>query len=750
MKKIITYLFSGFLLLSTSLIAQNSWVPKSSFPSDGRNITASFVIGDKFYTGTGLNVSGHLDDFWEYNSTTDQWTQKANFPGGSRKAATGFSIGSKGYICFGSNTPGYDGWTWYKDVWEYDPSADSWTRKNDFPGHERYMAVAFVIGNKAYVGNGYYKYNPWTNSDFYNDFWEYDPSTDNWTQKTNVPEEGRSGSLAMEIGGKGYIGFGYSYSDTRKKDWWQYDATSDSWTRKADFPGESRVNAMGFSMNNKGYVGCGYSLNHYSFFSDFYVYIPVTDSWVQKTNFPGTPRYGGIGFSIGNKGYMGMGAESNSYPQDLWQYSDELEPVTITCPPDQSAYITRREGCDQLVTNLAPIFTPSNANPAVHWSNIWRGFKIRSGSGILQSLLFPAGSHLLIYTLPEYEGQVCSVEVKIMDTFPPIAVAPPDQQFCYNPTNHYSIPLFLNFSDNCGIVGDFLYGAFIGFTITGATNRSDSTPEASGYFNPGTSIITWTARDAAGNETKVQTVVKVDPPLTVNIPNSYAVLFGEPNTVYKGYGPDGIFLTAMPRGGTKFPNNTYNFHWSNGANTRTIWVNQPSIGTHNYYVTVTDAFGCSTIDDITINVKDVRCGPQLNKVAVCFNSRQGQIDRCLKPSEAFFALLWGGKLGTCDQLLTSAQSGKIQESIAGQLEKSIQVYPNPAKNAIRVLLNNYPSGQYEVGIWDMIGKKINQKSVYVQQSNYQMVFNLENQANGIYLIRVSGKEGTQTYKVVKH
>ncbi|MGO8056553.1 hypothetical protein, partial [Rhizobium leguminosarum] len=76
---------------------------------------------------------------------------------------------------------------------------------------------------------------------------------------------------------------------------------------------------------------------------------------------------------------------------------------------------------------------------------------------------------------------------------------------------------------------------------------------------------------------------------------------------------------------------------------------------------------CVTGDDITINVKDVRCGPHLNKVAVCFNSRQGQIDRCLKPSEAFFALLWGGKLGTCDQLLTSAPPGKIQESIAGQI-----------------------------------------------------------------------------------
>ncbi len=746
MKKIFTFLLSGSLLFGTQIIAQDSWSPKASFPGNGRYITASFVIGDKFYTGMGVNEGGYLDDFWEYNSTTDQWSQKATFPGGARTAATGFSIGSKGYICFGSNTPGDEGWIWYKDVWEYDPSNDSWTRKNDFPGHERYLAVSFVIGNKAYIGNGTYRYNRWTLADYYNDFWEYNPSTDNWTQKSNVPEEGRSGSLAMEIGGKGYIGFGFYYYDTRKKDWWQYDPATDIWTRKADFPGEQRYNPMGFSMNNKGYVGCGYD---YSPFNDLWVYNPLNDTWITKANFAGAPRYAGIGFAIGNKGYMGMGAY-DIYYQDLWQYTDnlELEPVTITCPPDISVY-TRDPGCGQTVTGLAPTFTPADATPAVNWTNIWRGDVLRSGTGILQTESFPAGNHYLIYTLPEYEGQTCSLHITVLDTLVPKLDPPPTQKFCFNPSNQYTIP-YLGFQDNCDIIFELGHGAFIGWVITGATNRSGIWPVASGYFNPGTSIITWIVRDFSGNEGTAQTVVIVDPPLTVNIPNSYAVLFGDPNTVYMGYGPDGIFLTAMPQGGTKFPYNNYSYQWSNGANSRTIWVSHPSVGTHTFSVVVTDAMGCSATDEITINVKDVRCGPQLNKVAVCFNNRLGQTNYCLKPSEAFFALLWGGKLGSCGELLTSVQSGKIQESVANHLEKSIQVYPNPAKNTIRVLLNSYPSGQYEVGIWDMNGKKINQKSVYVQQSNYQMVFNLENQASGIYLIRVSGKEGTQTYKVVKH
>lgn len=732
MKKIFTFLISGYLLFSTQLIAQDSWTPKAPFPAAGRYQSATFVIGDKFYMGCGVNDNGYLSDFWEYDPANDLWTQKSDFPGGARTAATGFSIGNKGYICFGA----YSNWTWYKDVWEYDPTSDSWTRKNDFPGHERYSAQAFVIGSMAYVGTGAYRLNRESTTDYYNDFWEYDPAADNWIQKTNVPEVGRTNALALEIDGKGYIGFGFYFYDTRKKDWWQYDVATDIWTRKADYPGEPRFEPAGFSMNKKGYVGTGYN---YGFLSDFWVYNPVRDEWVQKANFAGTPRYEAIGFAIGNKGYMGMGSESIYY-QDLWQYSDAQEPVTMACPPDVTVF-SRQEACSQWIYDIDPIFTPASANPVYNWRHIWKGSEIRNGTGSISNTTFPVGDNVLIYNLPEYEGQTCSVAIKIFDTVKPLLAGVPNQQFCYNSSQQYTIPR-LGIMDNCMI-------KLPSFSISGATTRTGIGTDASGQFNSGTSIINYSVLDEWGNIGTSQTVVTINPPLTVNIPNSYAVLFGEPNTAYIGYGPNGIFITAMAQGGTRFPDNTYTYLWSNGATTRTIWVSQPSEGTHTYSVIVTDKSGCSTTDETTINVKDVRCGPHLNKVAVCFNSRHGQTNHCLKPNEAFFALLWGGKLGTCDQLLTSGQTGKIQESIAGHLEKSIQVYPNPAKSSIRVLLNNYPLGQYEVGIWDMNGKKINQKSVYVQQSNYQMVFSLENQASGIYLIRVSGKEGTQTYKVVK-
>jgi len=61
--------------------------------------------------------------------------------------------------------------------------------------------------------------------------------------------------LVFSIGNKGYIGTGYDPS--YKNDFWEYDPTANNWTRKADFLGSARQLAVGFSIGNKGYIGTG-------------------------------------------------------------------------------------------------------------------------------------------------------------------------------------------------------------------------------------------------------------------------------------------------------------------------------------------------------------------------------------------------------------------------------------------------------------------------------------------------------------
>ena len=66
---------------------------------------------------------------------------------------------------------GSDGSSDKKDIWEYDPSTNTWTKKSDFSGAARSALGGTSIGSKGYIGLGI----TLTNGTRYNDFWEYCP-----------------------------------------------------------------------------------------------------------------------------------------------------------------------------------------------------------------------------------------------------------------------------------------------------------------------------------------------------------------------------------------------------------------------------------------------------------------------------------------------------------------------------------------------------------------------------------------------
>lgn len=738
MKRLFT--LCSFLLLwpAFSVKGQDTWEQKNALPAAGRYSQASFVIGDKLYMGTGSNESGYLQDWWMYDTKLNQWTPKNDFPGGARTAATGFSIGNKGYLCFGSNTPGDVNWIWYKDLWQYDPENDSWTKLQDFPGQARFNAVSFVIGNKAYVGTGNYRFNRWTNATYLNDFWEYDPATDHWTQKTAVPEEGRAGALALSIMDKGYIGLGFYYYDTRKKDWWQYDPAIDQWSRKADLPGEPRYNAAGFAIDQKGFVIGG---ANYSPLNDNWAYDPLTDSWTLKATFPGSARYAALAFASGNKGYYGLGAWA-TYLTDLWKYSGEL--ITMNCPADQELYARTEGGCSQWVYGLDPVFIPANASPVLNYQHIWKGSVVRSGNGVLTNTTFPVGDNYLVYTLPDEGNQRCTTRIKILDTIKPILVAPPDQQFCFTPTARYSIP-WMQYSDNC----DLPFGGYVGYSITGATVRTGMGPNASGMFQPGQSVIHWKVVDPSGNTTEKSTVVNIGASLKAQIPTSASVLFGAPNTVYIGYGFGGIPMSVTVTGGTPYPGNNYKYQWSNGSSSQLAWLRPPAIpGYYMYQVVVTDAWGCSTSAEVLITVKDVRCGHQGNKVLVCKNTRQGPREYCLSTWEATLALFNGAKLGSCELLtVPENENGAIKEDVL-LMNPVLRISPNPNSGAFELIMSGFDPDRYNVETLDMRGRVIRISQINVATSYLRVPMNVGAVAKGPLLVRVYSKKGVWTVKVL--
>ncbi len=304
----------------------NVWTQKANYPGAGGSGAVGFSTGGKGFVGTGAQY-----DFWEFDPVSNNWTQKADVPGGIRTDAVGFSISGKGYIGTGSNQTGpaqIFGITYKADFYEYDPVADAWTKKSDFPGTARTKAIGINIGNKGYVGLGQ------GSDSLQNNFWCYDPANDAWNKKADFPWGARWGAAAFSIGGFGYVGTGSTYPfgnslERNNNDFYQYDTATDSWSANIGFPGVFRKNAVGFSIGNKGYVGTGEisqdivstPLTQGPLY-DFYEFDPSGSVWTRKANLGGESRTGAMGFSIGANGYLGGGriASAFTFKNDLWEF----------------------------------------------------------------------------------------------------------------------------------------------------------------------------------------------------------------------------------------------------------------------------------------------------------------------------------------------------------------------------------------------------------------------------------------------
>lgn len=288
-----------------------SWVQKADYPGPGTSeIGFSFVINGKAYVGASGedNTSARNKSFYEYDPSTNTWTQKKTFPGQGRVNAIGFSIGSKGYM--GTGYIGITSNNDLNDFWQYDPSTDNWTQLNNFPGSARSGAVAFAIGSKGYLVAGY--------SNLLNtslkDTWQYDPSNDMWTKLVDFPGATRYKGYAAAIGSSGFIGGGVNspaVNSAEYKDFWEFTPSS-GWTQKTDAP--DAINGEGqtaFTINNKAYIG--------SYF--FFEYDPDLNKWTQKASLSGN-AFRGVGFAIGNYGYATGGIFGNLSKQ-MSQYTPE-------------------------------------------------------------------------------------------------------------------------------------------------------------------------------------------------------------------------------------------------------------------------------------------------------------------------------------------------------------------------------------------------------------------------------------------
>lgn len=277
-----------------------------------------------------------------------KWVQLAPFPEPSEELY-GMASGGKLYV-FGGLGPA---WTPKGLVYEYDPGGDTWSKKKNMPLLSHHTALVEIKG-KIYVIGGFTKPEKgptaWVPID---NLWEYDPSADSWKALAPMPSK-RGATMAAVWGGKIYVIGGASAHpgskggvvhparphravDTNEV----YDPATNTWETRQTMPTARNHAAIGV-VNNKiyvigGRVGAGFITRGYNV-DLVEEYDPATDQWgALKARLP-TPRSAVAFGTYKGKIYVAGGEIYTDRMLGAYRTVEAFDPVAnvwTTLPPMQ-------------------------------------------------------------------------------------------------------------------------------------------------------------------------------------------------------------------------------------------------------------------------------------------------------------------------------------------------------------------------------------------------------------------------------
>jgi type IX secretion system substrate protein len=199
------------------------------------------------------------------------------------------------------------------------------------------------------------------------------------------------------------------------------------------------------------------------------------------------------------------------------------------------------------------------------------------------------------------------------------------------------------------------------------------------------------------------------------------------NTIYVGYGPTSLTVTANAAGGT----DPYTYSWSNGATTQSISVSVAA----TYTVTVTDSKGCATTDSIVMKMVDVRCGNNNNKVMICHNNKA----ICISSDDVQDHLNHGDHLGDC-----TASVARLNIESTEVPGNAVLVYPNPANDRVTIKVAKLQTGAL-VQVYNSNGVLV----ITQRLTNNTKALAVNGLAAGVYFVKVKNGSSTIIQKIVK-
>ena len=223
-----------------------------------------------FLASAGILASANL-------ATAETWTQKADMPTATSLHSASV-VDGKIYVIGGTDNL-YKWTSYWSTVFAYDPQTDTWARKADMPT-ARARLSASVVDGKIYAIGG----SPHGDAEVAA-VEVYDPTTDTWTKKADMPRA-RNWLSSSVVNGKIYVIGGKIYpSKTMVSTVEEYEPATDTWTRKADMPTARGMHSASI-VDGKIYVIGGVTGDLGPWISTTEVYDPVTDTWTKKADMP--------------------------------------------------------------------------------------------------------------------------------------------------------------------------------------------------------------------------------------------------------------------------------------------------------------------------------------------------------------------------------------------------------------------------------------------------------------------------------
>lgn len=367
MRKITPKHFAIALSLIAGLYADTAraqWVKKKDNGqfNAGRWAGMSFTVGNKVYISCGYAGGTKYEyDLQEYDPASDSWMYKAAPPQPpyNRSAGVAFSINGKGYMGLGAEkflSINFDQKN-MTDMWEYDPTTDKWKQKASLMDSGRVEAGVLVINNKAYIIGGTIK---GSSGEAISQVWEFDPAANKWTKKADFPTKINE-AYCFSIGSKGYV-MGGLVGNTYTTKTYEYDPAADKWTAKADFIDTARYGGVAFTVNGKGIVGLGAN-SAGNYVGTFYSYDPGKDQWSYipaKWSVNGR-KYGMAGV-IGGKAYVGGGWRMDGSVQTFFRDWHEADIASALGIDDAATNQVKFDVYPNPASNTVTVNLPGNAN----------------------------------------------------------------------------------------------------------------------------------------------------------------------------------------------------------------------------------------------------------------------------------------------------------------------------------------------------------------------------------------------------